>query len=62
MNDSAMAPVDPPQSNVSEVPSALGLVPHQIRGYLAKFENLKILGKAYDRCTGCSQYVGFHHL
>lgn len=32
----------------------LGLVPHQIRGFLARFENLKLSGPAYDKCTGCS--------
>jgi hypothetical protein len=37
--------------------SVLGLVPHQIRGFLAKFENLKLVGPAYDKCTGCSQTV-----
>ncbi|WAR54291.1 hypothetical protein PtB15_3B805 [Puccinia triticina] len=37
--------------------SVLGLVPHQIRGFLAKFENLKLVGPAYDKCTGCSHKV-----
>ncbi|GAA6006191.1 Atg7p [Rhodotorula paludigena] len=37
--------------------SPLGIVPHQIRGFLARFENLKITGQAYDRCTGCSQAI-----
>ncbi|GAA5885007.1 hypothetical protein JCM16303_006514 [Sporobolomyces ruberrimus] len=35
--------------------SILGEVPHQIRGFLAAFNNLKITGQAYNRCTGCSQ-------
>lgn len=39
--------------------SCLGIVPHQIRGYLAQFNNLKITGQAYDRCTGCSDIVRF---
>ncbi|GAA5971784.1 hypothetical protein JCM3765_003213, partial [Sporobolomyces pararoseus] len=34
--------------------SVLGEVPHQIRGFLAQFNNLKITGQAYNRCTGCS--------
>ena len=37
--------------------SPLGLVPHQIRGFLAQFHNLKITGQAYDLCTGCSPTV-----
>ncbi|GAA6027462.1 hypothetical protein JCM8097_007874 [Rhodosporidiobolus ruineniae] len=40
-----------------EAASPLGLVPHQIRGFLAQFENLKITGQAYDRCTGCSSAI-----
>ncbi|KAK4047905.1 Autophagy protein 7 [Microbotryomycetes sp. JL201] len=37
--------------------SPLGLVPHQIRGFLAQFNNLRITGQAYDRCTGCSEQI-----
>ncbi|KAG5636736.1 hypothetical protein H0H81_006994 [Sphagnurus paluster] len=37
--------------------SVLGLVPHQLRGFLAQFRNLHIVGAAYDRCTGCSETV-----
>ncbi|KPV71715.1 uncharacterized protein RHOBADRAFT_47672, partial [Rhodotorula graminis WP1] len=40
-----------------EPASPLGIVPHQIRGYLARFDNLKITGQAYDRCTGCSDTI-----
>ena len=37
--------------------SVLGLVPHQIRGFLAQFRTVPIVGAAYDRCTGCSDAV-----
>ncbi|GAA5824091.1 hypothetical protein JCM10212_001560, partial [Sporobolomyces blumeae] len=37
--------------------SCLGEVPHQIRGFLSAFNNLKITGQAYDRCTGCSEAI-----
>ncbi|GJJ75972.1 ubiquitin-like modifier-activating enzyme ATG7 [Entomortierella parvispora] len=37
--------------------SALGLLPHQIRGFLSRFKNLLISGQAYDRCTACSNAV-----
>ncbi|KAI9782667.1 MAG: Autophagy protein 7 [Peltula sp. TS41687] len=35
----------------------LGLVPHQIRGYMYNFQNLLIRGKAYDCCSACSDRV-----
>lgn len=37
--------------------SVLGLVPHQLRGFLAQFRNMHIVGAAYDKCTGCSETV-----
>lgn len=37
--------------------SVLGLVPHQLRGFLAHFRTLLITGAAYDCCTGCSETV-----
>ncbi|KAI0753952.1 hypothetical protein C8Q80DRAFT_1094252 [Daedaleopsis nitida] len=37
--------------------SILGLVPHQLRGFLAQFRTVPIVGAAYDRCTGCSAAV-----
>ncbi|KAF9118329.1 Autophagy protein 7 [Mortierella sp. 14UC] len=37
--------------------SALGLLPHQIRGFLSRFRNLLISGQAYDQCTACSDSV-----
>ena len=42
--------------------SILGLVPHQIRGYLAQFRNLLITGQKYDKCTGCSEVVSLFFL
>lgn len=35
----------------------LGLVPHQIRGFLATFENLTVTGKSYSCCSACSETV-----
>ena len=32
-------------------------MPHQLRGFLAQFRNVPIVGAAYDRCTGCSERV-----
>ncbi|KAG1716197.1 hypothetical protein ID866_937 [Astraeus odoratus] len=35
----------------------LGLVPHQLRGFLAQFRTLPVTGAAFDQCTGCSETV-----
>ncbi|KIJ16262.1 hypothetical protein PAXINDRAFT_168437 [Paxillus involutus ATCC 200175] len=55
-------PPPPPQkdgthADPSESGSVLGLVPHQLRGFLAQFRNLLVTGAAYDKCTGCSETV-----
>jgi ubiquitin-like modifier-activating enzyme ATG7 len=60
--DGLHAPPPPPQANgaaadPSTSGSVLGLVPHQLRGFLAQFRNLPITGAAYDKCTGCSEIV-----
>ncbi|KAN0074509.1 hypothetical protein V8E55_011921 [Tylopilus felleus] len=47
----------PPSSSSDASSSVLGLVPHQLRGFLAQFRTLLITGAAYDRCTGCSETV-----
>jgi len=59
------APPPPPSgsSEASQAPaltgqdSVLGIVPHQLRGFLAQFRNMPITGAAYHRCTGCSETV-----
>lgn len=51
--DSAQAGIE----NAGPGVSILGLIPHQIRGFLAQFRNMLITGAAYDRCTGCSEIV-----
>lgn len=48
---------DPQQTQREDEGSVLGLVPHQLRGFLAQFRNMQIVGAAYDRCTGCSETV-----
>ncbi|CAG8214737.1 unnamed protein product [Penicillium salamii] len=35
----------------------LGVVPHQIRGYLSTFENLSVTGQSYQSCSACSEKV-----
>ncbi|KAG6897274.1 hypothetical protein C0992_002926 [Termitomyces sp. T32_za158] len=48
---------DPRSHSEESGGSVLGAVPHQLRGFLAQFRNVPIVGAAYDRCTGCSEIV-----
>ncbi|TPX37245.1 hypothetical protein SmJEL517_g01103 [Synchytrium microbalum] len=47
----------PISESVNSPTNPLGLLPHQIRGFLSHFSNLLITGQAYDRCTACSHVV-----
>ncbi|KAF8523725.1 hypothetical protein BU17DRAFT_63663 [Hysterangium stoloniferum] len=59
----APPPLPSGSSDASQAPapkgqdSVLGIVPHQLRGFLAQFRNMAITGAAYHRCTGCSETV-----
>jgi len=35
----------------------LGLVPHQVRGYVSTFQNMVIRGQSYDSCSACSPKI-----
>lgn len=35
----------------------LGIVPHQIRGFLSNFSNLVTWGRSYDCCSACSNTI-----
>ena len=35
----------------------LGIVPHQIRGFLSTFQNMVISGRSYDCCSACCDKV-----
>lgn len=35
----------------------LGIVPHQIRGFLSSFQNVVIRGSSYDCCSACSDKI-----
>eukprot|EP01134_Creolimax_fragrantissima_P004486 CFRG4486T1 len=37
--------------------SQLGFIPHQTRGFLSHYNMIMPVGRAYDRCTGCSKRV-----
>ena len=36
---------------------ALGIVPHQIRGFLSTFQNMVIRGQSYPQCSACSKPI-----
>lgn len=44
-------------SDSKEGESLLGVIPHQIRGQLSRFDNVQITGMAYECCTACSEVV-----
>ncbi|KAI8807414.1 hypothetical protein BJ742DRAFT_869846 [Cladochytrium replicatum] len=48
----AAPPADP--SPPSSTPIPLGVMPHQVRGFLTHFSNLLVVGQQYDKCTACS--------
>jgi len=35
----------------------LGLIPHQMRGFLSSFHNIMVKGHAYDCCSACSPAI-----
>ncbi|CAG2177480.1 unnamed protein product [Oppiella nova] len=41
----------------SDAETALGLVPHQIRGFLSRFQQLMITSERFTKCSACSQAV-----
>ena len=35
----------------------LGIVPHQIRGFLSEFSNVQVVGRSYNCCSACSDKI-----
>ncbi|BDD63806.1 Autophagy protein 7 [Monascus purpureus] len=54
--EGAAAPA-PASRNEDRGDHPLGLVPHQIRGFLPTFENITIIGRSYQHCSACSDAV-----
>jgi len=54
--DGAAAPA-PVTENPERGDHPLGLVPHQIRGFLSTFSNIPITGRSYDCCSACSDKI-----
>lgn len=46
---------------MNEPPTSLGLVPHQIRGFLSRFDSVLPASLAFDKCTACSPVVIEHY-
>nr|XP_020836714.1 ubiquitin-like modifier-activating enzyme ATG7 isoform X4 [Phascolarctos cinereus] len=42
---------------MNEPPTSLGLVPHQVRGFLSRFDHVLPVSLAFDKCTACSSEV-----
>ncbi|PNY25404.1 Ubiquitin-like modifier-activating enzyme atg7 [Tolypocladium capitatum] len=59
LGNNAPAPQPKPGSIPERDPPdhPLGLVPHQIRGYVSTFQNMVIRGHSYDSCSACSAKV-----
>jgi len=55
----APSPVAKADSTYEREPEdhALGIVPHQVRGFLANFQNVVIRGQSYPNCSACSKPV-----
>ncbi|KAJ3023351.1 UNVERIFIED_CONTAM: Autophagy protein 7 [Siphonaria sp. JEL0065] len=55
--DGQWAPAETVANPTESTKHPLGVVPHQIRGFLTHFSNLLVSGRAYDKCTACSSQV-----
>ncbi|KAK2800332.1 Autophagy protein 7 [Emmonsiellopsis sp. PD_5] len=54
--DGPAAPTPSPQ-NEDQTDHPLGIVPHQIRGFLSNFSNVVVSGRSYDCCSACSDNI-----
>jgi ubiquitin-like modifier-activating enzyme ATG7 len=55
--DGGFAPADVTTPPSEPTTSLLGLIPHQMRGFLTHFQTLLVVGQAYDKCTACSHAI-----
>ncbi|CAO3653968.1 unnamed protein product [Mucor fragilis] len=55
--DGINARADTSNNQTQSSGSILGLLPHQIRGFLGQFSNMLIVGQAYEKCTACSEKI-----
>ena len=55
------APADVNNDITTKTSTPLGIVPHQIRGFLTHFNNILGEGYFYDKCTACSEVVAKYY-
>lgn len=51
------APGDQATSLTDNTEHPLGIMPHQVRGFIAHYAQLVVTGQAFDKCTACSASV-----
>lgn len=52
-----LAPADQGTSLTDNTEHPLGIMPHQVRGFIAHYAQLVVTGHAFDKCTACSPTV-----
>ncbi|KAG0623166.1 hypothetical protein M758_3G153100 [Ceratodon purpureus] len=52
-----LAPADQGTSLTDNTEHPLGIMPHQVRGFIAHYGQLVVTGQAFDKCTACSSTV-----
>jgi len=45
------------KDSTTQLSSELGLIPHQIRGFMSQYNNLLVTGLQYDKCVACSSPI-----
>lgn len=53
----AAAPASVGQKENQDDDHPLGIVPHQIRGFLSNFSNMLVVGRSYSCCSACSDTI-----
>jgi ubiquitin-like modifier-activating enzyme ATG7 len=52
-----LAPAEQGASLTDNTEHPLGIMPHQVRGFIAHYAQLVVTGHAFDKCTACSATV-----
>ncbi|KAI8896160.1 hypothetical protein BC833DRAFT_598598 [Globomyces pollinis-pini] len=56
-HDGPFAKAEISTSNSDATSTPLGIVPHQIRGFLSHFNNMVLVGSSFDKCIACSHSI-----
>lgn len=57
-----LAPAEQGSSLTDNTEHPLGIMPHQVRGFIAHYAQLVVTGHAFDKCTACSATVCYPSL